>query len=418
MRKDFPYLGESVYMDSACQSLRPAPVIEALNNYFTQYNACGERVKYAWGQKVDAQVSATRAAVLKMLKLREKDYFVSFTLNTTYGINLILNQLKVGGCRCEGYDCEVKGCDDNNKTGSLRCARDDNGLLIKKVMTSDIEHNSAFLASLAFSERHKISREIMTRADDGSIDISKYDFDGALVVVNVVSNFDGRKLSNVDELIKAVHRGGGIVVLDAAQGMTFGRELLVGTNADAICFSAHKMYGPSLGVMVVRRDMLSKLETNFIGGGMVDDVTGADSYVLSADSAGHAYTRFEPGLQAWGEIIALGAAIEWLETAEKSSQVDELSRQLYDFLANSPKIQLLNAEPTPILSFYHEKLGADLLAGALSNHGIMARDGYFCCHYYLGQVKDYPKLLRLSLGLHNNQADIDKVIEVMRRAVK
>ena len=92
---DFDYLGEkTVYVDAACQSLRPKPVVEALTRYYFEHNSCGERVKYPWGEKTDALVEGTRKKVLKLLKLKAKDYFVAFTLNTTYGINLLLNEIK------------------------------------------------------------------------------------------------------------------------------------------------------------------------------------------------------------------------------------------------------------------------------------------------------------------------------------
>ena len=91
---DFDYLGEGeVYLDSACQSLRPRSVINAINKYYTEHNSCGERVKYKWGIETDEKVDATREKVLKFLKLSPRKYTTSFTLNTTYGINLILNQL-------------------------------------------------------------------------------------------------------------------------------------------------------------------------------------------------------------------------------------------------------------------------------------------------------------------------------------
>ena len=126
-----------VYLDSACQSLRPRPVIDAINRYYTEHNSCGERVKYSWGVETDEIVEETRKLLLKYLKLKDKDYSVSFTLNTTYGINLLLSQFKMG--------------------------------LFKKVMTSDIEHNSPFLATMTFAKKHKIKREIMEREEDGSI---------------------------------------------------------------------------------------------------------------------------------------------------------------------------------------------------------------------------------------------------------
>ena len=386
MNDDFGYLGENdVYLDAACQSLRPQPVIDALNEYYTQFNSCGERVKYAWGVKTDNLVNETRDLVLKYLKLSPKHNFVSFTLNTTYGINLLLDQLRPE--------------------------------LFNKVMTSDIEHNSPFLSTMTFARRHNLPREVMTRNDDGSISLDDYDFTRALVVVNSASNIDGRQLLNLNELIKKVHKQGGIIIIDAAQAMAHLSGPLEKTDADAICFSAHKVYAPSLGVMVVRRDLLPKIDTTFIGGGMVDDVE-LDSFQLSASSPNHAYTKFESGLQAWGEIIAFGAALKWLEKAKKQSEIDNYARQLFDFLSDSPKIHLVNREATPTISFYHEKIDSHLLAESLSDAGIMARSGYFCCHYYLDHVKHYPPLLRLSLGLHNRQSDIDKVTEVLGKIAR
>jgi cysteine desulfurase/selenocysteine lyase len=358
-------------------------VLDALTEYYTRFNSCGERVRHQWGRIVDEKVEETRRLVLKLLRLKERAFLVSFTLNTTYGINLILNQMQVGG--------------------------------IQKVMTSDIEHNSPFLATMAFARRHALPREVMTRSDDGSIDIGCHDFTHALVVLSSVSNIDGRRLENIDEVIQAVHAAGGTIVIDAAQGMTFGRTLVTGTDADAVCFSSHKMYGPSLGVMVMKRSLAAKIDPTFIGGGMVDDVDGIDSYVLSADTPRHAHTRFEAGLMAWGEIIGLGAAIEWLGHAERSGHVDECAKRLYEFLASHARFHLLNSSPSPLLSLYHRDIDAHLLAEALSDRGIMARSGYFCCHHYLAHAKGYPPLLRFSLGLHNRAQDIDALISSMER---
>lgn len=383
--EDFDYLRDGdVYLDSACQSLRPRPVIDALNRYYTEHNSCGERVKYAWGRKTDELVDETRAAVLKYLKLKGKEYSVSFTLNTTYGINLLLQQFKDG--------------------------------IFKKVMTSDIEHNSPFLSTMTFAKRQNIPREVMVRERDGSIDIDKYDFTKALVVVNAASNIDGRKLLNIKDLIKKVHKQGGTIIIDAAQALAHSSDILEKTEADAICSSAHKMYGPSLGVMVVRRDLFGKIDTSFIGGGMVDDVE-KESYQLSADSPNHAYTKFESGLQAWGEIVAFGEAIKWLEKRSKADKQNlaDCTRRLFDFLKSQPKVHLINEEPNPTMSFYIEGLDSHMLGAALSNEGIMARTGYFCVHYYLDHVMHYPPLIRFSFGYHIRPSDIDKTIKILER---
>lgn len=382
--KDFDYLGENtVYLDAACQSLRPKPVVEALNRYYFEHNSCGERVKYPWGERTDELVEGTRRKVLKLLKLKSKEYFVSFTLNTTYGINLILNEL--------------------------------DPKLVKKVVTSEIEHNSPFLATMALSERLGVPRVVLKRSEDGALLMGDEDFAGAVVVVNCAANFDGRRLVNLKEVVKRVHKDGGIVIIDAAQAMAHYYEILEKTEADAVCFSAHKMYAPSIGVIVARRDLVPRLKQTFIGGGMVDDVF-QEKYLLSAEgNKDHIYTVFEPGLQAWGEICALGEAVDWLSarTKEDKKRLENCTRELDEFLRSREKVKMVGDEANPTMSFYVEGLDSHLIGAALGKEGIMVRTGYFCAHYYLDKVLGLPPLVRFSLSYATREGDIKKVKEVM-----
>lgn len=381
---DFDYLGEkTVYVDAACQSLRPKPVVEALTRYYFEHNSCGERVKYPWGEKTDALVEGTRKKVLKLLKLKAKDYFVAFTLNTTYGINLLLNEIKPE--------------------------------LVKKVVTSEIEHNSPFLATMALAKRLGVPRVVLERLDTGALDYREGDFQKAVVVVNCASNFDGRQMKNIAQVVKQVHKEGGIIIIDAAQAMAHYYEMLEKTEADAVCFSAHKMYAPSLGVIVARRDLVPKLKQTFIGGGMVDDVF-EERYLLTAEgNKDHIYTVFEPGLQAWGEIVALGEAIDWLlaRTKEDRKRLESCTRELDEFLRSREKIHMVGNEANPTMSFYVEGLDSHLLGAALGKEGIMARTGYFCVHYYLDKVMKLPPLVRFSLSYATREGDIERVKRVM-----
>ena len=383
----FEYLSDQdVYLDSACQSMRPQPVIDALNRYYLTHNACGERVKYKWGQITDDKVEATRSKVLKYLHLRKKDYFVSFTTNTSYGLNLLINQI--------------------------------HPRYFTKIITSDIEHNSVFLSTLAYAQNHKVQRLVLPRNADGSLPL-KRSFRKALVVVNCASNVDGRLLKNLKAVVTKAHRAGGLVILDAAQAVAHHPEILYHTQADAICFSAHKMYGASLGVIVARRDLLPQLRVNFLGGGMVDDVD-KDSYLASFEKPELAHTVFEPGLQPWGEIIALGAAIDWLNKVPKKvkKELQQNYTRLYDFLASRPKVKLVNTAPAPVISFYVEGVDSHLIGEALGDQHIMVRTGYFCAHYYLDKVKHYPPLIRCSLGYHNTAADVDQIIQALTKVTE
>lgn len=376
---DFKYLPENAhYFDSACQSLRPQPVLDALNDYYLNFNSCGERVKYAWGRKVDEKVEETREAVLDLLKLKEKDYFVSFTLNTTYGLNLLLSQLE---------------------------------LPVSKVVTSDIEHNSVFLSTIEFAKKHQIERIVLEREEDGSISLEN-DFSKALVVVNAASNIDGRRLENIKKLVKKIKKQGGFVIIDAAQALGSSYELLQKVSADAIVSSAHKMYSASLGIMVVRKDFAKFVKTSFVGGGMVSGVSKESYEVLDGE---HIHALFEPGLQAWGEIIALKTAIDWLKKQKKTSQIDKFADEIFEFLNTQKGVHVINKKPAPVISFYHDELDAHLIAQALSDEGIMVRSGYFCAHYYLKEVRKLPHLVRISIGLHNTEADVAKLKEVLER---
>ena len=385
----FEYLDKNVvYVDSACQSLRPQPVIDAINEYYKKHNSCGERVKYDWGIITDEKVEATRSKVLKYVKKSPRHYFVSFTLNTTYGLNLILSQI------------------DIKKAG------------IKTIVTSDIEHNSPFLSTISCAKKNHLKREVINRNEDGSINPDDIP-ERALVVVNCASNIDGRLLINIKGIIKKVHKTGGYIVIDAAQAMAHSSEILYDVEPDAICFSAHKMYAPSLGGIIIRHDFAKLIDTNFIGGGMVDDVD-KETFLLSKDNKEHSYTQFEAGLQAWGEIIGLGASIDWLNSLSKKDHqmLEKNTKELFELLSSKEKLHLINKVPATTMSFYVDKkeMGYDshVLGAALADSGIMARTGYFCVHYYLDHVKHYPPLIRFSLGYHNRPEDIKKIAEALK----
>ena len=385
---EFSYISANdIYLDTSCQSMRPQPVINALSDYYTTYNACGGRVKYKWGQKVDTKVEDTRELVLGYLGLSSKKYVCSFTLNTTYGLNLILNQIPAGSFR--------------------------------QVTTSEIEHNSVFLTTIELSKRLNLKRNVLKRDEVGNLIYSDDDIKKSLVVVNATSNIDGRTLDNIEQLIKDVHKAGGAIIIDAAQTMAHYHEMLIGCDADAICFSAHKMYAASLGVIVIKKDFLLSLDKKLVGGGMVSSVK-KDSYELLPDDIA---SWLEPGLQAYGEIISLNQAIHWLKTVKPNGQksaehIAKVSKQLYDGLANIPGIKMLNSNPSSVIGLYHDKIDSHRLSVFLSAAGIMTRSGYFCCHYYLLDLLKMPPLLRFSVGLHTTENDIIKTIETMKKITK
>ncbi len=248
---DFSYLSEKdLYFDSACQTMRPWQVIEAERDYYQNFNACGGRVKYRWGQMVDEKVAKARAGLLELVGKSPKEYTVIFTLNTTYAINLLLQQLPPKN--------------------------------FERIITSEIEHNSVFLPTMIWAKRHGLERLVLTRDESGNLVTQGENLNKAVVLVNTVSNIDGRKLGNAKTLADQVHTEGGLLLLDGAQQFGHDAGSLKNVDFDALFGSGHKMYGPSLGFMIVKKSLLKQLDHFWLGGGTVTDVK-RDSYQLIAD---------------------------------------------------------------------------------------------------------------------------------------
>ena len=385
---DFSYLDDkTVYLDSACQTLRPQQVIDAMAEYYHEYNSCGGRVKYEWGIKLDEKIKEARKKTLSFVGKSTSEYAVAFTLNTTYGLNLVLGQLPPK---------------------------------FKKIITSDIEHNSVFLPTMTAAKRMNIPRFILERRDNGSLVYGNEDVAGAIAVLNSMSNIDGRELTNLKEIANDVHKTGGIVLVDAAQGASYDQKIIRESDFDALFFSGHKMYGPSLGVIVIKKSLLKALDIGFIGGGMVEDVE-AETYRLISDPDDMS-SRLEIGLQNFAGIIGLSTSLDWLkryrpEDTPAHTHQDNLAKLLFDELSHIPTLKLINSSPSPILSFYSEKIDAHRLAIFLSAQKMMVRSGYFCCHYYLKNLKKYPPLVRVSLGLNNTKEQVDLFVKTLQTII-
>lgn len=367
--------------------MRPTPVINAVTDYYTTYNACGERVKYDWGKKVDQTVAGTRKLVLEKLGLPEKNYTTSFTLNTTYGLNLLQQQLP------------------HRRFG--------------QVVTTHSEHNSVFLSTMSAANRLNVPRRLLPRDASGFIHYQPGDLDHAVVVVSAMDNVLGAPTQNLAQLVADTRAAGGITIIDAAQAAPHALDWLAGLPADAICFSGHKIYGPSLGVAVVNNELLDSLEISFLGGGQVTAVS-ADGYELLPES----HAKLEPGLQAWGEIAGLQAALDWLSNfaahnGESLAQREaRLSAMLYDGLVAMPKLQVLSDRGSSLISVLPEKVDGHQLATFLGKADIMVRSGYFCAHHWLIDLQKYRPLVRFSIGAHNTEADIARTLEITGRLIK
>ena len=93
IRENFPIFKKSIngkpiiYMDSACVSLKPTCVINAINKYYNEFPACGGRSEHRLGKKVSEEVQNSRKIIQKFLNAKKINEII-FTKNSTEGINL------------------------------------------------------------------------------------------------------------------------------------------------------------------------------------------------------------------------------------------------------------------------------------------------------------------------------------------
>lgn len=416
--KSFRYLSpEAHYFDSACQNLRPQTVIQQSLEYYTQNNACGGRVNYEWGLAVDAKLTEVRRKVLDYVGKSSETYTVAFGPNTTYFINFLLQNLADEEC--------------------------------DSVLTTHKEHNSVALPVQVFAKRRNKKLGLLSR-DPGSgaiLDYKSRDYPRPLLVTGTVSNIDGLDTPNLGEVVRLVKQADGLVILDACQELAHNRIDYLDVDFDALCFSGHKMYAPSLGVVVIKKSLIQKLDQVWVGGGVVEKADLKSYELISIDR--ELFSRLELGLIDYEAVFGLGEALGWLKEFKIAREypainyrptplerlqdrlrtgasrqvvyyIDSLAELLYVNLlklSESKQIFLLNSKPSSIMSFVPMKMDSYELTKLLSKQGVMCRSGFMCAHGYIQEVLKLPAITRISLGLHNTPQDVVKLLAVLEEVL-
>ena len=94
IRQQFPVLSREVkdkplvYFDNAATSQKPQVVLDALMNYYTEYNANIHRGIHTLAEEATAAFEATRDTVKQFINAAGREEII-FTKGTTEGINLV-----------------------------------------------------------------------------------------------------------------------------------------------------------------------------------------------------------------------------------------------------------------------------------------------------------------------------------------
>jgi cysteine desulfurase/selenocysteine lyase len=385
-REKFPILANNpslVYLDSACTSLKPLEVIEAEKSYYTGLGACGGRSSHSLGRKTTEKIEEAREKVASFVNAKAEE--LVWTRNATEALNIVISGL------------------DYSKRN--------------KVVTSVLEHHSVLLPLMRLREKGKIKLEIINCDSKG--EITKEQWSGvigretALVITNSGNNTTGTAQGTA-AIAKIAHDNGALICVDGAQGVPHSVTDFKKTNFDFLCFSAHKMLGPTgMGALIAKKEHLKNLEPLLAGGGTVKTVSLDNIVELQGQE------RFEAGVQNYGGMLGFGAACDFLkkigmENIEAHGK--KLGRAMrQELLASGAKTYgLENAEST-LCSFNFPHAKPHDVALMLDRENVAVRSGFFCAQPAMEALGAKEGAVRASCYIYNSMEDIRKFSEALRK---
>ena len=396
IRQDFPILQENsgrkpiVYMDTACQSLRPKAVLDAINQYYLKSSACSGRSMHQLAAEVTRNCDQARTLVAKFLNAPKKEEIV-FTRNTTEGMNLVANSIAL-------------------KAGDV-------------VLIGDKEHNSNLIPWQILAKKQGIVVRIVPSREDNTFNLEAFekflDKKVKLVSLGFTSNLDGVTIPAA-EVIKKAHQNGSLVLLDAAQTAPHQKINVKALDVDFLALSGHKMLGPSgTGVLYGKYSLLEKMDPFLVGGDTVASSTYETCEFLPPPE------KFEAGLQDYAGIIGLGAAAKYLQEVGFDA-IEKQERMLNEYLTSelkkAPKLTILGPQDPKlrggIVTFFIDGVDSHRIALMLDQMAnIMVRSGQHCVHswFHAHQIKGS---VRASVYFYNTQEEASLLISSLEKIRK
>lgn len=387
-RQDFPALSPRhggpppVYLDSACMSLVPRAVLDALEEYYTDYPGCAGRSLHRFAEEVGHRYEAARQSFARFLGAPSPDGIV-FLRNATEAINLV------------GQGLDWKAGD--------------------RVLITDQEHNSNLVVWQRLAAQRGIRLVHLRLPADGTFDGEALDreLDRGVRLVSFfqTSNLDGRSLP-VREIAERAHRKGAEVLIDGCQAAPHQPVDLAHLGADFYALSLHKMLGPSgTGLLAGSPERLARLSPLVVGGETVEWTTLTEHLLRPPPH------RFEAGLQNYAGVLGAAAGLRYLEQVgldEVEAHDRSVNARVTKALADEPRVRPLGpADPAQRPSIYSFTLdGVDPNDAALfldEGYRVMVRSGMHCVHSWYRE-RGLSGSLRASFYLYTSPKDIDTFV--------
>lgn len=390
LREDFPlYASEDkdiIYLDSACQTLRPRPVMQAMQEYYEAYPACGGRSVHRFATKVSIKVEEAREKVASLIGCPDPNCII-FTKNCTEAINLVAK-----------------------------------GLSLRKgdaVLTTDMEHNSNHVPWLQLSKTMGLRHRFVKTPGTGLFDMTEYEKslsrEVRLVSMVHTNNVTGTTIPET-EIIKRAHDHGSLVMLDGAQSAPHRPIDVEAMGVDMFALSAHKMLGPAgVGVLYAKMEVLEHLEPLISGGGSVG-ITDYDHVEFLPPPE-----KFEAGLLNYSGIIGTGAAADYLKAIGMNEIADHetrLNRLVTEGLKDLPELSILEPHnPTlrgGLFPFNIRGMGSHDVAMIIDEMAkVLIRSGMHCMHpFFLSRHID--GCARASFYIYNNEDECARFVDAVK----
>ena len=393
-RDDFPFFHAAhnapIYLDNAATTQKPACVLDAARRFYEFFNANVHRGAHRLSREATDAHEAARSSVARFLHAPSEREIV-FTSGCTEGINLVAQTLALTDIVKAGDEILVPtdAHHSNIVPWQMLCER--RGANLKPVpLTPELFFDMpAFLSML--SKRTRV------------------------VAVPVISNALGLRLP-VEDITKAAHDAGALVLLDGAQSVAHEEVNVKTLGCDFFAFSGHKVYAPTAtGALWGREELLDRLPPWKSGGEMISQVT------FTHTSYNKLPFKFEAGTPNIGGNIALAEALSYVQRiglpAIREHEA-KLMHELCEGLQQLPQVQLLggNASRGSLVSIHIPDVHHYDLGSLLDQMNIAVRTGHHCCQPLM-QSLGITGTTRFSVALHNNSDDVRRALSSVQKAL-
>jgi cysteine desulfurase/selenocysteine lyase len=396
IRKDFPILDQEVhghpliYFDNAATSQKPRAVLDAIRHYYEHDNANVHRGLHELSSRATEAYENARQCVATYLGAGSADEIV-FTRGTTESINFVAQAW--GGKFLRAGDV---------------------------ILLSEMEHHSNLVPWQLLAERSCARLRFVPVCEDGTLALDQLPQlltpEVKLFAFTHISNSLGT-INPVADLCRRARAVGALTLVDAAQSAGHLPIDVQELGCDFLAFSGHKMCAPTgIGALYGRAEILESMPPWQGGGEMIVNVT------LEKSTFKKAPHRFEAGTPNIAGAIGLGAAINYLESIGRQAIFEhdsKLAAYAAEQLAELPGMRVLGPknERGALVGFVMEGVHPHDLTTFADQNGLALRGGHHC-NQPLMRKFGLPGTTRASFYCYNTIAEIDRMMEILRAAVR